>query len=156
MQAMFGAGCFWGVEDSFRKLNVNNVTVGYSGGHVDNPTYEQVCTKETGHVEVVLVDYDETNISYEQLLANFFECHNPTHVNRQGPDVGSQYRSAILTFDIEQKQQAIDAIATLDSSDKFQKSIATIVSDAVKFWRAEEYHQQYFEKNNIQFCPSPL
>ena len=152
-KAMFGAGCFWGVEHSFRKIEgVLDVQVGYSGGHLDNPTYEQVCAGNTGHAEVVLVEFDSETVSYEELLEAFWNMHDPTSLNRQGPDVGSQYRSAIFYFDDEQRQ--IAEKSKKDKQPDFSKEIVTEITSAGKFWRAEEYHQRYFEKQRTQGCKS--
>lgn len=146
-QALFAAGCFWGVEAAFRKVfGVINVTVGYSGGHVPNPSYQQVCYQGTGHAESVLVEFDESQISYEELLQFFWQLHDPTQKNRQGPDIGSQYRSAVFYFNEEQKQQAEALRAQLEALGKFIKSIVTEITPASEFYPAEEYHQRYFEK----------
>ncbi len=149
--ATFGAGCFWGVEERFRKLpGVKEVTVGYSGGLTENPTYRQVCTDETGHAEVAQVVYDADAITYEQLLDAFFEMHDPTQVNRQGPDVGRQYRSVIFFHDTMQEAQAKAKIEALSAG--FPLPIATEIVPAGAFWPAEEYHQRYLEKNAGPFC----
>lgn len=146
-KATFGAGCFWGVEAAFRKLKgVSEAVSGYSGGSVENPTYEQVCGKNTGHAEVVQVEYDPETISYQQLLDTFFQIHDPTQVNRQGPDIGDQYRSVIFYHDEDQKQAAEQAIEALHEAGKFNRPIATLVEEAKPFYRAEEYHQRYYEK----------
>ena len=146
---MFGAGCFWGVEYNFSKLDgVNEVLSGYSGGKTPEPTYEQVCSNSTEHAEVVLIEFDETVISYKELLSSFWEKHDPTTLNRQGPDVGSQYRSAIFYFDEEQKNLAQKSLDKLQQ--KFDKKIVTEITRADTFWKAEEYHQKYFEKHNIR------
>ena len=145
---MFGAGCFWGVEYNFSKLDgVNEVLSGYSGGKTPNPTYEQVCNNSTEHAEVVLIEFDESVISYQELLNSFWEKHDPTTLNRQGPDVGSQYRSAIFYFDNEQKNLAQKSLSRLQQ--KLDKKIVTEITEADTFWKAEEYHQKYFEKHNI-------
>ena len=145
---MFGAGCFWGVEYNFAKLKgVREVLSGYSGGKTPNPTYEQVCSKSTEHAEVVMIDYDETQISYEELLDAFWMKHDPTTLNRQGPDVGNQYRSAIFYFDEEQQTLARESLKNLQQ--KLERSIVTEITKADTFWKAEEYHQKYFEKHNI-------
>lgn len=145
--ATFGAGCFWGVEAAFRKLDgVSEAFSGYSGGTVENPTYEQVCRKSTGHAEVVQVEYDPEKISYQQLLDIFFSIHDPTQLNRQGPDIGDQYRSVIFYHDEEQKAAAEQTIVQLHESGKFTRPIATVVEEAKPFYRAEEYHQKYYEK----------
>ncbi len=149
--ATFGAGCFWGVEARFRKLpGVKEATVGYAGGTTENPTYREVCTDLTGHAEVVQVDYDPETIAYEQLLDAFFAMHDPTQVDRQGPDVGRQYRSVIFVHDAAQEAQAKAKVAALASA--FSRPIATQVQPAGAFWRAEEYHQRYLEKNAGPFC----
>lgn len=153
-KALFGAGCFWGVEAAFKKLpGVHSTTVGYAGGHTENPTYEEVCTDKTGHAEVVLVEYDPGKIGYQDLLATFWENHDPTHVNRQGPDVGTQYRSVIFTFDEAQKREAEKSKAALSESGRFKRPIATAIEPAPAFYEAEEYHQDYFEKKGIEHCP---
>ncbi|NRA88417.1 MAG: peptide-methionine (S)-S-oxide reductase MsrA [Rhizobiales bacterium] len=146
MQAMFGAGCFWGVEKSFRRLAITDATVGYSGGRTLNPTYEQVCSKRTGHVEVVLIEFDENLISYKSLLEKFFNCHNPTHNHSQATDINDQYKSVIFTYDDEQENIAQDYKDQLDASARFERPIGTLIAPAEKFWRAEDYHQQYFDK----------
>ena len=146
---MFGAGCFWGVEYNFNKVEgVNEAVSGYSGGKVDNPTYEQVCTNTTDHAEVVLVDYEPDVVSYRELLQLFWEKHDPTTLNRQGPDVGTQYRSAIFYFDDEQKKAAEES---LDERQKtiVNRKIVTEITKASDFWKAEEYHQKYFEKHGV-------
>lgn len=152
-KAMFGAGCFWGVESRFRKVpGVVEATSGYSGGHLDNPTYKQVCSDMTGHAEVVLVEYDPAQASYETLLDTFFAIHDPTQMNRQGPDVGRQYRSVVFAFDEAQRAAALARIAQIDASGKLPRPVATQVEPAGPFWRAEEYHQRYLEKNAGPFC----
>ena len=146
---MFGAGCFWGVEYNFSKLEgVNEVVSGYSGGKTSNPTYEQVCSNSTEHAEVVMIDYDETVISYEDLLDSFWKKHDPTTLNRQGPDIGNQYRSAIFYYDEEQKELAQKSLDEFQK--KLNKKIVTEITKADTFWKAEEYHQKYFEKHNIR------
>ena len=148
-KAMFGAGCFWGVEYNFSKLDgVNEVLSGYSGGKTPEPTYEQVCNNSTEHAEVVLIEFDETVISYKELLSSFWEKHDPTTLNRQGPDVGSQYRSAIFYFDNEQKNLAEESLNKVQQ--KLNRKIVTEITEADTFWKAEEYHQKYFEKHNIR------
>jgi len=148
-KAMFGAGCFWGVEYNFAKLKgVREVLSGYSGGKTPNPTYEQVCSNSTEHAEVVMIDYDETQISYEELLDAFWMKHDPTTLNRQGPDIGDQYRSAIFYFDEEQQTLARDSLKNLQQ--KLERSIVTEITKADTFWKAEEYHQKYFEKHNLR------
>jgi len=146
--ATFAAGCFWGVEDIFRtQPGVIETEVGYTGGHVDNVTYKQVCYETTGHAEAVNVTFDPTKTSYEQLVRTFFDLHDPTTVNRQGPDVGSQYRSAIFYHSPAQKSTAEKVIKELSASGKFSEKIVTEVVAAPVFWKAEEYHQKYFLKN---------
>ena len=151
--ATFGAGCFWGVEARFRELpGVVDAPCGYMGGHTSEPTYRQVCSGDTGHAEVVQVVYDDEEISYERLLEAFFDMHNPTTLNRQGPDHGSQYRSAVFYHDEEQKTLAEQKIPELDQSGRWSDPIVTEVTAAGDFWRAEEYHQRYFEKNGGGYC----
>ncbi len=148
-KAMFGAGCFWGVEYNFNKIEgVNEAVSGYSGGMVDNPTYKQVCTNTTEHAEVVLVDYDPDVVSYDELLQVFWEKHDPTTLNKQGPDVGTQYRSAIFYFDDEQKNSATESLQKRQSVLGSRK-IVTEITRASDFWKAEEYHQKYFEKHGV-------
>ena len=147
-KAMFGAGCFWGVEARFRKVEgVVDTVVGYAGGDFENPTYKDVCTDKTGHAEVVLVTYDPDIISYEELLEIFWDIHNPTTLNRQGWDVGTQYRSVIFYETEEQKEKALKLKERLDKSGKYRKPIVTQIVPYSKFYRAEEYHQRYNEKN---------
>lgn len=151
--ATFGAGCFWGVEAAFRRLpGVVDVAAGYSGGHMPNPTYKDVCSHTTGHAEVVQVTFDPRKISYDQLLDVFWQIHNPTQVNRQGPDVGTQYRSAIFVHSPEQQAIAEKSKAALAASGKFQRPIATEITTAGPFYRAEEYHQKYLEKHGAASC----
>jgi peptide-methionine (S)-S-oxide reductase len=151
--ATFGAGCFWGVEAAFRRLpGVVDVAAGYSGGHMPNPTYRDVCSHTTGHAEVVQATFDPEKISYDQLLDVFWQIHNPTQVNRQGPDVGSQYRSAIFVHSPEQQAIAEKSKAALAASGKFQRPIATEITTAGPFYRAEEYHQKYLEKHGAASC----
>jgi len=151
--ASFAAGCFWGVEARFREVEgVVDAAVGYMGGHVDNVNYKQVCTGDTGHAETVQLTYDDEVLSYEQLLDEFFSLHNPTTLNRQGPDFGSQYRSAIFWHDEEQHDLAQKKIAEVDASGRWPNPVVTRVSPAQTFWRAEEYHQRYLEKNGGGFC----
>ena len=147
-KAMFGAGCFWGVEDFFRQVpGVSDAISGYAGGHVDNPTYKQVCTDKTGHAEVVEVTFDPAKVSYATLVDLFFKMHNPTQLNRQGPDVGTQYRSVIFAHSPEQKRVAEERKAAAGASGRYKGPIVTTIEDAVPFWRAEDYHQRYFQKN---------
>lgn len=146
-KATFGAGCFWGVEERFRRLKgVISTTVGYSGGDFPNPTYKDVCSGKTGHAEVVQVEYDPSIISYEDLLEVFWKIHNPTTLNRQGPDIGEQYRSAVFYHNDEQKKKAEELKQKLDDSGIFKKPIVTEIKPIKKFYRAEEYHQKYIQK----------
>jgi peptide-methionine (S)-S-oxide reductase len=150
MKATFGAGCFWHVEELFSKINgVTSTAVGYTGGHLENPTYEDVCTDKTGHAEAVQVEYDPNQISFDDLLKIFWENHDPTTPNRQGPDIGIQYRSAIFFHDSEQEKTAIQSKEKLQKSNRFNRDIVTQIIPAKTFYRAEEYHQRYFEKNNL-------
>ncbi len=147
MKATFGAGCFWHVEDLLSKTKgVKSTQVGYTGGQLVNPTYEEVCTDKTGHAEAVEVEYDPNEISYEELLDVFWNNHNPTTLNRQGPDMGVQYRSAIFYHDDEQKAIAEKSKQTLGKSGKFENPIVTEIVPAPSFYKAEEYHQKYFKK----------
>jgi peptide-methionine (S)-S-oxide reductase len=151
--ATFGAGCFWGIEAAFRKIpGVVDAIVGYSGGHTEDPTYGDVCTDETGHAEVVQVTFDPAKVSYEQLLDAFWRMHDPTQVNRQGPDLGTQYRSAIFFHSPEQEVVAKESKAAREASGKFPRPIATEITPAGPFYRAEEYHQRYFEKRGAASC----
>ncbi len=146
-KATFGAGCFWGVEMRFRGLDgVVDARVGYMGGKVDNPTYEQVCTDKTGHAEVCEVTFDPERISYESLVQAFFELHDPTQVNRQGPDVGRQYRSVVFCHDADQEQIAAKVKGEMEASGLFKGPIATTLEPAATFWQAEDYHQQYLAR----------
>ncbi len=146
--ATFGAGCFWGVEDVFMQVpGVLETAVGYMGGSLEEPTYEMVCTDRTGHAEVVQVTYDPSIVSYEQLLNIFWENHNPTTKNQQGPDIGSQYRSVIFYHTDEQKQTAEQSRNDLDASGTWKSPVVTVIEPAQTFWRAEEYHQKYHQKN---------
>jgi peptide-methionine (S)-S-oxide reductase len=152
-KATFAAGCFWGVEEAFRQLpGVVRTAVGYTGGHAPNPTYELVCSDRTGHAEAVEIEYDPAQVTYEDLLALFFKLHDPTTKNRQGPDVGSQYRSAIFYHSDEQRQAAEAAKFSLQASGKFHRPIVTQIVPATDFYRAEEYHQQYFAKSGEKSC----
>lgn len=151
--ATFGAGCFWGVEEAFRAMpGVISTAVGYSGGHTDHPTYEDVCLDETGHAEVVQVTYDPAKVSYEELLQVFWDNHNPTEVNRQGPDVGTQYRSVIFVHDEAQRKAAEASRNKLAQSHRWSRPIATSIEAACAFHRAEEYHQQYLAKRGRSSC----
>jgi peptide-methionine (S)-S-oxide reductase len=152
-KATFGAGCFWGVEATFRNVEgVTGAAVGYAGGTKENPTYEDVCTDKTGHAEVVQVEFDPARVSYEKLLDVFWANHNPTTLNRQGPDVGRQYRSVIFYHSPEQKKAAEESKAALDKSGRFRQPIVTQLEPAPKFYRAEEYHQRYLEKRGQTHC----
>ena len=151
--AVFGAGCFWGVEARFAEIpGVLETAVGYEGGSMPNPTYKDVCTDRTGHAEVVEVRYDPSRVRFEALLDAFFALHDATQLNRQGPDWGTQYRSAIFVANEEQKQQAREKIAELNASGIFRKPIATTIEPASTFWKAEEYHQKYLEKRGMVSC----
>jgi len=151
--AYFAAGCFWGVEDRFRKApGVLDAISGYMGGRIENPTYREVCSGDTGHAETVEVRYDADRIGYAELLDLFFDMHNPTTRNRQGPDVGSQYRSAVFAVDDEQEMLARARIEELDRSGRWPNPVVTEVNRGGTFWRAEEYHQRYFEKNGGGYC----
>ena len=152
-KATFGAGCFWGVEVAFRSLpGVINATVGYEGGHTQNPTYRDVCTDETGHAEVVQVEFDTDKISYDKLLDAFWKLHDPTQMNRQGPDVGTQYRSAIVFHSPEQRMAAQASKEALGASGKHKRPIATEIVPAQTFYAAEDYHQQYLSKRGMASC----
>jgi peptide-methionine (S)-S-oxide reductase len=154
-KAMFGAGCFWGVEAAFRRTQgVTGTKVGYAGGGVDNPTYEQVCSDTTGHAEVVEVTYDDEQVPYEQLLTIFWLEHDPTQLNRQGPDVGSQYRSVIFVHDEEQRAAAEASREAVQA--RFTRPVVTQIEDAPPFWEAEDYHQQYLEKRGLSSCTPRL
>jgi peptide-methionine (S)-S-oxide reductase len=151
--ATFAAGCFWGVEATFRDVKgVTDTEVGYTGGDVPNPTYEEVCTGETGHAEAVRVNYDPEVVTYEELLDVFWGCHNPTTRNRQGPDVGTQYRSVIFYHTPEQEEAARASKKELNESDAYDRPIVTRIRPAETFYRAEEYHQQYLEKQGGISC----
>jgi peptide-methionine (S)-S-oxide reductase len=154
-KATFGAGCFWGVEAAFRRTQgVTGTKVGYAGGGVDNPTYEQVCADTTGHAEVVEVTYDPEQVPYEQLLTIFWLEHDPTQLNRQGPDVGSQYRSVVFVHDNEQRAAAEASREAVQA--RFTRPVVTQIEDAPPFWEAEDYHQQYLEKRGLASCTSRL
>ena len=147
-----GMGCFWGAERIFWELDgVWTTAVGYSGGHTPNPTYEEVCSGTTGHAEVVEIDFDEKKVSFENLLSVFWDCHDPTQLNYQGPDIGTQYRTAIFFMDEEQQMIAISSKTDEQKSGKYARVIVTEISPAKTFWRAEEYHQQYIAKNRNRF-----
>lgn len=150
--ASFSAGCFWGTEDIFRQVpGVVATAVGYTGGHLDNPSYEDVCTHQTGHAETVLVEFDPSKVSYKKLLSVFWENHDPTTPNQQGPDFGSNYRSAIWCFDRDQLALAKQSLAEAQS--KLHHKIVTEINAKQPFWLAEDYHQQYDEKHGTHFCP---
>ncbi len=154
-KATFGAGCFWGVEAAFRRTQgVTGTKVGYAGGNVDNPSYEQVCRDTTGHAEVVEVTYDPEQVPYEQLLTTFWLEHDPTQLNRQGPDVGSQYRSVIFVHDEEQRAAAEASREAVQA--RFTRPVVTTIEDAPPFWEAEDYHQQYLEKRGLASCTPRL
>jgi peptide-methionine (S)-S-oxide reductase len=151
--ATFGAGCFWGVEAAFHQVpGVIETAVGYEGGDMPNPTYKDVCTDETGHAEVVQVTFDPAKVSYEQLLDVFWKVHDPTQVNRQGPDFGTQYRTAIFFHSPEQEAAAKKSRAALEASGKLKRAIATEITPASTFYRAEEYHQKYLQKRGAASC----
>jgi peptide-methionine (S)-S-oxide reductase len=151
--ATFGAGCFWGVEETFRQVpGVIDTEVGYSNGHTVNPTYKDVCTDETGHAEVVQVTFDPAKVSFEELLNVFWTAHDPTQVNRQGPDFGAQYRTAIFFHSPEQEAAAKKSMAAIAASGKFKRPIATEITAAGPFYRAEEYHQKYLQKRGAPSC----
>lgn len=151
--ATFGAGCFWGVEVTFRNVpGVKDAVVGYLGGTLPNPTYKDVCTGRTGHAEVVQVTYDPSEVSYDKLLDVFWENHNPTTLNRQGPDVGTQYRSAVFYHTPEQKRAAEESKALLEASARFRRPIVTEITPASTFYLAEDYHQRYLEKRGLASC----
>lgn len=151
--ATFGAGCFWGVEATFRQVKgVTSTEVGYCGGSLSSPTYKQVCTNRTGHAEAVRVEYDPARVSYEELLDVFWENHDPTTLNRQGPDVGTQYRSVIFYHTPDQKEAAMASKERLAKSGKYKRPIVTQIVPESTFWRAEDYHQQYLEKRGLSSC----
>ena len=151
--ATFGAGCFWGVEAAFRQVpGVTGTAVGYEGGTLDSPTYKDVCTDRTGHAEVVQVEYDPARASYEDLLNVFWANHDPTQLNRQGPDFGTQYRTVVFYHTPAQQEAAERSKAALEASGRFKKPVVTQIVPASTFWRAEEYHQQYLEKRGLATC----
>ena len=155
--ATFGAGCFWGVEVTFRNVpGAKDAIVGYLGGTLKNPTYRDVCTGRTGHAEVVQVKYDPAEVSYDKLLDVFWENHDPTTLNRQGPDVGTQYRSAIFYHRPEQKRVAEESKARLEASGRFRRPIVTEITEATAFYPAEDYHQRYLEKRGLASCQVQL
>ena len=152
-KATFGAGCFWGVEDAFMQIKgVKETTVGYLGGELRNPSYKDVCSEKTGHAEVVQILFDPQLVSYEELVNLFWTMHNPTLLNRQGPDVGTQYRSAIFYHNEMQKQIAEQSKNELDKSGKYKNPIVTEITPASDFYKAEEYHQEYLKKNGLSSC----
>lgn len=152
-KATFGAGCFWGVEVAFRNVEgVRDAAVGYAGGSLENPTYQDVCSGSTGHAEVVEVEFDPAAVSYDALLDVFWDNHDPTQLNRQGPDVGTQYRSAIFFHSPEQKAAAEASVRRLDESGRYGKPAVTVIEPASPFYRAEEYHQRYLVKRGLASC----
>ncbi len=152
-KATFGAGCFWGVEATFRQIKgVIDTAVGYAGGNMKNPTYEDVCTDGTGHAEVVEITYDPSKVSYDKLLEVFWSNHNPTQLNRQGPDIGTQYRSVIFYHNGSQKKAAISSKQRLEKSGKWNSKIVTEIAPTQIFYRAEDYHQRYLEKRGLNVC----
>jgi len=153
VKATFGAGCFWGVEAAFRQVpGVVATQVGYSGGRMADPTYRDVCSHTTGHAEVVEVEYDPTRLAYDDLLAVFWKNHDPTQLNRQGPDIGDQYRSAIFFHSPEQETAACASREAQEQSGRYRRPIVTVIEPAGTFYRAEEYHQQYLEKRGLSSC----
>ncbi len=151
--ATFGAGCFWGIEAAFRRVpGVLDAAVGYSGGQTQNPSYQEVCTDTTGHAEVVQVTFDSEKVSYDQLLNVFWTIHDPTQVNRQGPDYGAQYRTAIFFHSPEQEATAKKSKQAIETGGKLRRPVATEITPAGPFWRAEEYHQRYLEKRGAASC----
>ena len=155
-QATFAAGCFWQVEASFRQIpGVKKTTVGYTGGRTEHPSYEEVCSHTTGHAEAVLVEFDPEQVSYDDLLTAFWQLHDPTQLNRQGPDVGDQYRSAIFFHSPEQEAAAKASKERLEAAGRFRRPIVTAIEPAAPFWRAEEYHQRYLEKRGEAACRVP-
>jgi|SRR5579864_5700337 len=152
-KATFGAGCFWGVEAAFRQVQgVKATAVGYMGGKLKDPTYQDVCTDRTGHAEVVQVEFDPSQVSYEELLSVFWENHDPTTLNRQGPDTGTQYRSVIFFHSPEQEAAAKASKQALEKSGRYKRPVVTEIVSAPEFWRAEDYHQQYLEKRGLAHC----
>lgn len=152
-KAVFGAGCFWGVQDYFDQVpGIIETEVGYIGGHIEHPTYEQVCAHTTGHAEAVKIIFDSSEISYETLLKHFFKLHDPTQLNRQGPDIGDNYRSAIFYFDDRQKQAAREMIDQLNESGDYKKPVVTTLEPAGEWWPAEGYHQKFTQKTGIGAC----
>ena len=156
-KATFGAGCFWGVEAAFRQIEgVTKTEVGYEGGHLENPTYEDVCSHTTGHAEVVEVTYDPELVSFDELLGVFWGKHDPTQLNRQGWDIGDQYRSVVFIHDDEQREAAERSKAELDASGRYRKPVVTAIEPAQTFYPAEDYHQQYLEKRGRSSCTPAL
>jgi peptide-methionine (S)-S-oxide reductase len=152
-KATFGAGCFWGVEAAFRQIKgVKATAAGYMGGHLDKPTYEDVCYRNTGHAEVVEVEFDPAQVVYEDLLSVFWQNHDPTTLNRQGPDIGEQYRSAIFFQNDAQREAATASKERLEAAGVFKRPIVTVIKPALTFWKAEDYHQQYLEKRGLSTC----
>lgn len=155
-KATFAAGCFWHVEDDFMKIpSVKETVVGYTGGHTDNPNYENVCTHTTGHAEAVGITFDPKEVSYAELLEEFWKLHDPTTLNRQGPDIGDNYRSAIFYHNDEQRKLAEKSKEDLDKSGKYKDKIVTEIVPLTKFYKAEEYHQKYYQKHGLSACPLP-
>ncbi len=152
-KAIFAAGCFWGVEAAFREIKgVLSTMVGYTGGSTKKPTYEQVCTDTTGHAEAVEVTFDPSKVSYEELLEAFWKTHDPTTIDRQGPDIGKQYRSAIFYFNEKQKKAAQESKSRMEKSGVYKNKIVTEIKPMAEFHKAEEYHQQYLEKKGLRTC----
>ena len=152
-KATFGAGCFWGVEAAFQRVDgVIATQVGYMGGWKQRPTYEEVCSKTTGHAEVVEVTFDPSRVTYEQLIRVFWDCHDPTQLNRQGPDIGPNYRSVIFFHSAAQEKAARESLAAEQASGRHSRPIVTEIAPAATFWRAEEYHQRYLEKRGLASC----
>ena len=152
-KATFAAGCFWGVEAAFRQIpGVLATAVGYIGGRTNNPTYEEVCTDETGHAEAVEVEYDPSRVTYDQLLDVFWQEHDPTQLNRQGPDVGTQYRSAVFFHTTAQQAAALASKEALEKSGRYRRPIVTQILPAAQFYKADDYHQQYLEKRGLASC----
>lgn len=155
-KATFAAGCFWGVEAAFRRVpGVSDVEVGYTGGHVEHPTYRDVCTGRTGHAEAVRIEFDPDAVSFDQLLEVLWSIHDPTTPNRQGFDIGTQYRSAVFAHSREQEAAVRASIQRLEASGRFSRPVVTEVASAGPFWRAEEYHQRYLEKRGLDSCSLP-
>ncbi len=151
--ASFAAGCFWGIEARFREVEgVLDAVSGYMGGHTQNPSYQDICRGDTGHAEAVQVTFDDEQVSFDELLALFFDLHNPTTLNRQGPDIGSQYRSVVFFHSEAQEEAAREAIVEINQSDRWPQPVVTEVQAAIPFWPAEEYHQRYLEKHGLGAC----